>query len=66
MKKEDELEEDEESDLFGSESMSYQPRDRSFKEQGFFVFRTSQSLGDPADPLYFLFKDVPDFHETSL
>jgi len=53
----DELEEDEESD--GSEPMPYQPRDRSFKEKG--LFRTSQFIWDPADPLYFLFKDVPGF-----
>ena len=54
-------EEDEESDLFGSEPMPYQPRDRSFKVKEKGLFRTSQFIWDPADPLYFLFKDVPGF-----
>nr|ARD00410.1 hypothetical protein RF2 [Geum triflorum] len=35
----------------------YQTRDRSSKEQGF--FRISQFIWDPADPLFFLFKDPP-------
>ena len=35
----------------------YQTRDRSSKEQGF--FRISQFIWDPADPLFFLFKDQP-------
>uniref|UniRef100_UPI0030032B90 Ycf2 n=1 Tax=Potentilla erecta TaxID=57940 RepID=UPI0030032B90 len=35
----------------------YQTRDRSSKEQGF--FRISQFVWDPADPLFFLFKDPP-------
>ncbi|TKY58556.1 Ycf2 protein [Spatholobus suberectus] len=37
--------------------MQYQTRDRSSKEQGF--FRISQFIWDPADPLFFLFKDQP-------
>ncbi|KAK8652463.1 hypothetical protein V6N13_126495 [Hibiscus sabdariffa] len=37
--------------------MQYQARDRSSKEQGF--FRISQFIWDPADPLFFLFKDQP-------
>jgi len=37
--------------------MQYQIRDRSSKEQG--VFRISQFIWDPADPLFFLFKDQP-------
>lgn len=37
--------------------MQYQRRDRSSKEQGF--FRISQFIWDPADPLFFLFKDQP-------
>ncbi|KAI9075969.1 hypothetical protein K1719_042041 [Acacia pycnantha] len=32
-----------------------QTRDRSFKEQG--LFRISQFIWDPADPLFFLFED---------
>ncbi|GFQ08539.1 protein ycf2 [Phtheirospermum japonicum] len=37
--------------------MQYQTRDRSSKEQG--LFRISQFIWDPADPLFFLFKDQP-------
>nr|QGT34098.1 hypothetical protein RF2 [Chamaesium wolffianum]QGT34115.1 hypothetical protein RF2 [Chamaesium wolffianum] len=35
----------------------YQTRDRSSKEQG--LFRISPFIWDPADPLFFLFKDQP-------
>ncbi|CAN7027807.1 unnamed protein product [Brassica oleracea var. botrytis] len=45
------------SELLQSETMQYQRRDRSSKEQGF--FRISQFIWDPADPLFFLFKDQP-------
>ncbi|KAL8456391.1 hypothetical protein ACS0TY_034561 [Phlomoides rotata] len=37
--------------------MQYQTRDRSSKEQG--LFQISQFIWDPADPLFFLFKDQP-------
>ncbi|KAJ6948697.1 protein Ycf2-like [Populus alba x Populus x berolinensis] len=37
--------------------MQYQIRDRYSKEQG--VFRISQFIWDPIDPLFFLFKDQP-------
>ena len=37
--------------------MQYQTWDRSSKEQGFFLI--SQFIRDPADPLFFLFKDQP-------
>ncbi|KAF4362373.1 hypothetical protein G4B88_025054 [Cannabis sativa] len=40
-----------------SGTIQYQTRDRSSKEQGF--FRISQFIWDPADPLFFLFKDQP-------
>ncbi|KAK9050689.1 hypothetical protein SSX86_030341 [Deinandra increscens subsp. villosa] len=36
---------------------SYETRDRSSKEQG--LFRISQFIWDPADPLFFLFKAQP-------
>ncbi|CAB4314531.1 unnamed protein product [Prunus armeniaca] len=45
------------SEFLQSETMQYQTRDRSSKEQGF--FRISQFIWDPADPLFFLFKDQP-------
>nr|ATL76608.1 hypothetical protein [Chenopodium album] len=54
--KEDELQEND-SEFLQSGTMQYQPRDRSSKEQGF--FRISQFIWDPADPLFFLFKDQP-------
>nr|XP_033508669.1 protein Ycf2-like [Nicotiana tomentosiformis] len=38
-----------------SGTMQYQTRDRSSKEQS--LFRISQFIWDPADPLFFLFKD---------
>nr|YP_009569979.1 hypothetical protein RF2 [Montia fontana]YP_009569996.1 hypothetical protein RF2 [Montia fontana]QBC68354.1 hypothetical protein RF2 [Montia fontana]QBC68355.1 hypothetical protein RF2 [Montia fontana] len=52
----DELQEND-SEFLQSGTMQYQTRDRSSKEQGF--FRISQFIGDPADPLFFLFKDQP-------
>ena len=54
--KEDELQEND-SEFLQSGTMQYQTRDRSSKEQGF--FRISQFIWDPADPLFFLFKDQP-------
>ncbi|KAG6750212.1 hypothetical protein POTOM_047304 [Populus tomentosa] len=53
---EDELQEND-SEFLQSGTMQYQIRDRSSKEQG--VFRISQFIWDPADPLFFLFKDQP-------
>ena len=47
-----------ELELLQSGTMQYQTRERaSTKEQGF--FRISQFIWDPADPLFFLFKDPP-------
>jgi hypothetical protein len=43
------------SEFLQSETMQYQTRARSSKEQS--VFRRSQLIWDPADPLFFLFKD---------
>nr|YP_009661882.1 Ycf2 [Mimosa pudica]YP_009661900.1 Ycf2 [Mimosa pudica]QCT83227.1 Ycf2 [Mimosa pudica]QCT83245.1 Ycf2 [Mimosa pudica] len=51
---EDELQENN-SEFLQSETMQYQTRDRSSKEQGF--FQISQFIWDPGDPLFFLFKD---------
>nr|UDF85056.1 Ycf2 [Sophora prostrata] len=53
---EDELQEND-SEFLQGRTMQYQTRDRSSKEQGF--FRISQFIWDPADPLFFLFKDQP-------
>nr|YP_010567975.1 hypothetical chloroplast RF21 [Dracocephalum rupestre]YP_010567995.1 hypothetical chloroplast RF21 [Dracocephalum rupestre]UZC55688.1 hypothetical chloroplast RF21 [Dracocephalum rupestre]UZC55689.1 hypothetical chloroplast RF21 [Dracocephalum rupestre]WCR50840.1 Ycf2 protein [Dracocephalum rupestre]WCR50857.1 Ycf2 protein [Dracocephalum rupestre] len=53
---EDELQENG-SEFLQSGTMQYQTRDRSSKEQG--LFRISQFIWDPADPLFFLFKDQP-------
>nr|UEN67600.1 hypothetical protein RF2 [Sophora davidii]UEN67619.1 hypothetical protein RF2 [Sophora davidii] len=53
---EDELQENDSEFLQGG-TMQYQTRDRSSNEQGF--FRISQFIWDPADPLFFLFKDQP-------
>nr|YP_009568204.1 hypothetical protein RF2 [Sesuvium portulacastrum]YP_009568221.1 hypothetical protein RF2 [Sesuvium portulacastrum]QBE85991.1 hypothetical protein RF2 [Sesuvium portulacastrum]QBE85992.1 hypothetical protein RF2 [Sesuvium portulacastrum]UJJ81973.1 Ycf2 [Sesuvium portulacastrum]UJJ81990.1 Ycf2 [Sesuvium portulacastrum] len=53
---EDELQEND-SEFLQSGTLQYQTRDRSSKEQGF--FRISQFIWDPADPLFFLFKDQP-------
>ena len=53
---EDELQEND-SEFLQSGTMQYQTRDRSSKEQGFFLI--SQFIWDPADPLFFLFKDPP-------
>nr|YP_010728207.1 hypothetical protein RF2 [Sanicula tienmuensis]YP_010728225.1 hypothetical protein RF2 [Sanicula tienmuensis]WED07655.1 hypothetical protein RF2 [Sanicula tienmuensis]WED07673.1 hypothetical protein RF2 [Sanicula tienmuensis]WQT72309.1 hypothetical protein RF2 [Sanicula tienmuensis]WQT72310.1 hypothetical protein RF2 [Sanicula tienmuensis] len=53
---EDELQEND-SEFVQSGTMQYQTRDRSSKEQG--LFRISQFIWDPADPLFFLFKDQP-------
>nr|YP_009567755.1 Ycf2 [Nyssa yunnanensis]YP_009567771.1 Ycf2 [Nyssa yunnanensis]QBB87243.1 Ycf2 [Nyssa yunnanensis]QBB87259.1 Ycf2 [Nyssa yunnanensis] len=52
----DELQEND-SEFLQSGTMQYQTRDRSSKEQG--LFRISQFIWDPADPLFFLFKDQP-------
>jgi hypothetical protein len=54
--KEDELQEND-SEFLQSGTMQYQTRDRSSKEQG--LFQISQFIWDPADPLFFLFKDQP-------
>nr|YP_010729027.1 Ycf2 protein [Hesperantha coccinea]YP_010729045.1 Ycf2 protein [Hesperantha coccinea]WEA82006.1 Ycf2 protein [Hesperantha coccinea]WEA82024.1 Ycf2 protein [Hesperantha coccinea] len=54
--KEDGLQEND-SEFLQSGNMQYQTRDRSSKEQGF--FRISQFILDPADPFFFLFKDLP-------
>ncbi|KAF3685272.1 hypothetical protein FXO37_00784 [Capsicum annuum] len=51
---EDELQEND-SGFLQSGTMQYQTRARSSKEQG--LFRISQFIWDPADPLFFLFKD---------
>nr|QIS91637.1 Ycf2 [Paragenipa lancifolia] len=53
---EDELQEND-SEFLQNGTMQYQTRDRSSKEQG--PFRISQFIWDPADPLFFLFKDQP-------
>ncbi|KAL2327655.1 hypothetical protein Fmac_021082 [Flemingia macrophylla] len=53
---EDELQENDSEFLQGG-TVQYQTRDRSSKEQGF--FQISQFIWDPADPLFFLFKDQP-------
>nr|YP_010379028.1 hypothetical protein RF2 [Astragalus americanus]UCS40017.1 hypothetical protein RF2 [Astragalus americanus] len=50
----DELQEND-SEFLQGETMQYQTRDRSSKEQG--VFRISQFIWEPEDPLYLLFKD---------
>nr|YP_010293014.1 hypothetical protein RF2 [Eriocaulon alpestre]YP_010293031.1 hypothetical protein RF2 [Eriocaulon alpestre]YP_010473212.1 hypothetical protein RF2 [Eriocaulon faberi]YP_010473229.1 hypothetical protein RF2 [Eriocaulon faberi]ULQ65804.1 hypothetical protein RF2 [Eriocaulon buergerianum]ULQ65295.1 hypothetical protein RF2 [Eriocaulon alpestre]ULQ65312.1 hypothetical protein RF2 [Eriocaulon alpestre]ULQ65821.1 hypothetical protein RF2 [Eriocaulon buergerianum]UVH66235.1 hypothetical protein len=52
--KEDELQEND-SEFLQSGTMQYQTLDGSSKEQG----RISQFIWDPADPLFFLFKDQP-------
>lgn len=52
----DELQEND-SEFLQSRTMQYQTRDRSSNEQGF--FRISQFIWEPADPLFFLFKDQP-------
>nr|YP_010128905.1 hypothetical protein KQ457_pgp010 [Pedicularis dissecta]YP_010128912.1 hypothetical protein KQ457_pgp003 [Pedicularis dissecta]QPZ47957.1 hypothetical protein PEDIA082 [Pedicularis dissecta]QPZ47964.1 hypothetical protein PEDIA110 [Pedicularis dissecta] len=49
--------EENDSEFLQSGTMQYQTRDRSSKEQG--LFRISQFIWDPADPLFFLFKDQP-------
>nr|YP_010121606.1 Ycf2 [Pinguicula alpina]YP_010121622.1 Ycf2 [Pinguicula alpina]QRE78582.1 Ycf2 [Pinguicula alpina]QRE78583.1 Ycf2 [Pinguicula alpina] len=53
---EDELQEND-SEFLQSGTVQYQTRDRSSKEQG--PFQLSQFIWDPADPLFFLFKDQP-------
>nr|WCD67007.1 Ycf2 [Impatiens morsei]WCD67021.1 Ycf2 [Impatiens morsei] len=45
------------SEFLQSGTMQYQTRDRSSKEES--LFRISQFIWDPADPLFFLFKDQP-------
>nr|YP_009868646.1 hypothetical chloroplast RF21 [Syringa wolfii]YP_009868666.1 hypothetical chloroplast RF21 [Syringa wolfii]QKG63851.1 hypothetical chloroplast RF21 [Syringa wolfii]QKG63872.1 hypothetical chloroplast RF21 [Syringa wolfii] len=51
---EDELQEND-SEFLQSGTMQYQTRDRSSKEQG--LFRISQFIWYPGDPLFFLFND---------
>nr|YP_010389642.1 hypothetical chloroplast RF21 [Chesneya acaulis]UPT34344.1 hypothetical chloroplast RF21 [Chesneya acaulis] len=51
---EDEFQEND-SELLQGGTMQYQTRDRSSKEQG--VFRISQFIWEPEDPLFLLFKD---------
>ncbi|CAI9119163.1 Ycf2 protein (plastid) [Oldenlandia corymbosa var. corymbosa] len=53
---EDELQEND-SEFLQNGTVQYQTRDRSSKEQG--LFQISQLIWDPADPLFFLFKDQP-------
>ena len=53
---EDEFQEND-SEFLQSGIVQYQTRDRSFEEQGFFLI--SQFIWDPADPLFFLFRDLP-------
>nr|ASY97525.1 Ycf2 [Cucumis sativus var. hardwickii]ASY97531.1 Ycf2 [Cucumis sativus var. hardwickii] len=53
---EDELQEND-SEFLQSGTVQYQTRDRSSKEQGFFLI--NQFIWDPADPLFFLFQDHP-------
>nr|QXI86363.1 hypothetical protein RF2 [Gentiana producta]QXI86372.1 hypothetical protein RF2 [Gentiana producta] len=53
---EDELQEND-SGFLQNGTVQYQTRARSAKEQG--LFRISQFIWDPADPLFFLFKDPP-------
>ncbi|KAL8471336.1 hypothetical protein ACS0TY_028213 [Phlomoides rotata] len=53
---EDELQEND-SEFLHSGTMQYQTRDRSSIEQG--LFQISQFIWDPADLLFFLFKDQP-------
>nr|YP_010175997.1 Ycf2 [Oldenlandia diffusa]YP_010176015.1 Ycf2 [Oldenlandia diffusa]QSM35091.1 Ycf2 [Oldenlandia diffusa]QSM35109.1 Ycf2 [Oldenlandia diffusa] len=53
---EDELQEND-SEFLQNGTVQYQTRDRSSKEQG--LFQISQFIWDPADPLFFLFKDQP-------
>nr|ATL59840.1 Ycf2 [Retiniphyllum pilosum] len=45
------------SEFLQNGTVQYQTGDRSSKEQG--LFRISQFIWDPADPLFFLFKDQP-------
>ncbi|GJT62967.1 putative ATPase, AAA-type, core [Tanacetum coccineum] len=53
---EDELQEND-SEFLQSGTIQYQKPDRSSKEQ--ILFRISQFIWDPADPLFFLFKAQP-------
>ncbi|KAL2556334.1 Protein Ycf2 [Forsythia ovata] len=52
---EDEELQENDSEFLHNGTMQYQTRDKSSKEQDF--FRISQFIWDPADPLFFLFKD---------
>lgn len=45
------------SEFLQDGTMEYQTQKRSFKEQG--VFRISQFIWDPSDPLFLLFQDDP-------
>nr|YP_009994476.1 Ycf2 protein [Cuscuta pedicellata]QNP08599.1 Ycf2 protein [Cuscuta pedicellata] len=54
--KEDELQEND-SEFLQKGTIQYKTRDRFSKEKGF--FQISQFIWDPADPLFFLFKDRP-------
>ena len=50
-------ENDSDSEFLQDGTMEYQTQNRSFKEQG--VFRISQFIWDPSDPLFLLFQDDP-------
>nr|YP_010565976.1 hypothetical protein RF2 [Medicago murex]UZC30608.1 hypothetical protein RF2 [Medicago murex]UZC30684.1 hypothetical protein RF2 [Medicago murex] len=50
-------ENDSDSEFLQDGTMEYQTQNRPFKEQG--VFRISQFIWDPSDPLFLLFQDDP-------
>jgi hypothetical protein len=60
----DEEDEFQENDLefLRSRTVQYQTKDRSSKEQGFFLI--SQFIWDTTDPLFFLFKDQTAFDKS--
>jgi len=49
--------EENDSEFLQSVTVQYETRDRSSNEEDF--FRISQFIWDPAEPLFFLFKDQP-------
>nr|YP_009767463.1 Ycf2 [Hedysarum semenovii]QIS98081.1 Ycf2 [Hedysarum semenovii]UWV18546.1 Ycf2 [Hedysarum semenovii] len=53
----DEIIEEDDSEFLQDGAMQHQTRDRSSKEQG--VFRISQFIWEPEDPLFLLFQDHP-------
>nr|YP_010964732.1 hypothetical chloroplast RF21 [Hedysarum longigynophorum]WNM89387.1 hypothetical chloroplast RF21 [Hedysarum longigynophorum] len=53
----DEVIAEDDSEFLQDGAMQYQTRDRSSKEQG--VFRISQFIWEPEDPLFLLFQDHP-------